>query len=324
MINIMLKSILILLFNLFFIDSCTIPDIPCDNEFVCPRLKEVTHCSDGGLLGFTTYELSLVVRHKEVENIYALFGDKNNEMYFPPAYHIQEPFGADIGGTSNKFQKFKDSKYDSWLTLGITDGDPSNMLSSIGIDFYNWKNNKPLVTNNGAIFLINPNEKINKQNYIIGQLTILNSQTDSVVINVQGRRNNKKIERWSQYNITYPLNPTLLNSNNINSVPFECNDWFDGCINCKMSYGIPILCEEHNFMKDNPLCLGKKTKCIAYNDVRCNDNYYYQPCNDDTYCKVGYKCVKKNGCIVSYNSCSGYKTKNCGPYEGECLYHSGH
>ena len=45
------------------------------NTYVCPIVREITHCSTGGIPGYTTYELSLQVINEDVYNIYALFGD---------------------------------------------------------------------------------------------------------------------------------------------------------------------------------------------------------------------------------------------------------
>ena len=47
----------------------------CDNEFVCPKITEITDCGENGLNGYSTYRLSLIVKNPNVKNIYAIYGD---------------------------------------------------------------------------------------------------------------------------------------------------------------------------------------------------------------------------------------------------------
>eukprot|EP01043_Picozoa_sp_COSAG02_P103218 COSAG02_NODE_39234_length_419_cov_1.121875_1_plen_56_part_10 len=56
-------------------------------------------------------------------------------MRFPAAYQTPDPFGIDTGGVNPAFWAVSaESQYDSWLSVGLTDGDPSNKLSSLGIN----------------------------------------------------------------------------------------------------------------------------------------------------------------------------------------------
>ena len=43
-------------------------------------------------------------------------------------------------------------------SVGITDGDASGALSSIGIDFSRWNENGGLSSPNGAVFFMNPDD----------------------------------------------------------------------------------------------------------------------------------------------------------------------
>eukprot|EP01052_Picozoa_sp_SAG31_P007910 SAG31_NODE_387_length_16403_cov_5.062071_11_plen_115_part_00 len=53
-------------------------------------------------------------------------------------------FGRDsnvmcLGGANPAFFKLKpEAEYDSWLTVGLTDGNSKNQISKIGIDFEKW------------------------------------------------------------------------------------------------------------------------------------------------------------------------------------------
>ena len=85
-------------------------------------------------------------------------------MYLPPAYQIDGPFDSNIGGVSPSIISiFPDSRYDSWMTIGITDGDKDNKLSTIGIDFNEWSETNSITTSNGAVFLLDPNEYSNEK-----------------------------------------------------------------------------------------------------------------------------------------------------------------
>ena len=79
-----------------------------------------------------------------------IFGTEEHGLAFPPAYTCAPPFGVDIGGTNPAFWAVANSEalgyaqYDSWLTVGITEGDTANALASIGIAFDAWDAEHPL------------------------------------------------------------------------------------------------------------------------------------------------------------------------------------
>ena len=78
-------------------------------------------------------------------------------MSVPAAYQEATPFGANTGGTNPAFWAvMAGAQYDSWLTVGITDGDAAGALSSIGIDFDTWTESSPLATSDGAVFWMSP------------------------------------------------------------------------------------------------------------------------------------------------------------------------
>lgn len=64
-------------------------------------------------------------------------------MLIPHSYQVDNIFGSNLGGISDEILKLSQySKYDSWLTIGITDGDLDNKLSTVGIDFDQWSLNE--------------------------------------------------------------------------------------------------------------------------------------------------------------------------------------
>ena len=88
-------------------------------------------------------------------NIYAIFGADESLLTVPPAFHVASPFGADFAGTNPAFWQINaDSQWDSWLTVGITQGDPHNLISSIGIDWTMWTADDGLSVDDGAVFWV--------------------------------------------------------------------------------------------------------------------------------------------------------------------------
>lgn len=217
------------LFNNVF--ACNVETPHCLSYYVCPKQTQIS-CGGEGIDGYTTYQLSLIIQdNKNVENIYALFGEPGNEMYIPKAYQIDGPFDSDLGGISPSILSiFPDGYYDSWLTIGITDGNRDNKLATIGIDFQSWTNNNPIITENGAVFLMDPTESVSEKEYIIAQLTLSNNENHYAVFNING----KKLEgtqAWTQDNIRFEFNH--LNEN----IPNDCIIWYDGCHVCTANNG---------------------------------------------------------------------------------------
>tara|TARA_B100001094_G_scaffold135535_1_gene131249 strand:+ start:695 stop:2326 length:1632 start_codon:yes stop_codon:yes gene_type:complete len=218
------------------VNQCPLPTLECRNRFVCPKITEITHCSQGGIYGYTTYQLSLIIQpDMDIKNIYAIYGERENRLIIPPAYQIDEPFNTDIGGMSeNIIQIDPDSQYDSWLTIGITDGNKRNLISTIGIDFKDWSISEGLNVDNGAIFQMDPEVPlVPGDEYIIGQLTIPSNTNARAVVNVQGRYINNKEGSWMEQNIVFDIQPP----ENSNNIPEGCTLWYDGCNNCAVVNG---------------------------------------------------------------------------------------
>ena len=237
------------------LDQCPIQQPNCNEyDYICPKITEVTHCSEDGIDGYTTYQLSVLIKdHNEVRNIYALFGEgSEHEMYLPPAYQIDGPFNSDIGGISPSIiQIFPDAFYDSWLTIDITDGDQENKLSIIGIDINEWSSTNSISTSNGAVFLIDPEDSNYKNEYLLGQITISNYLTDVVTMNIQGRKVDD--DSWQDYSVTFPLNPSEVIQN---PIPLDCVLWYDGCNLCQVTNGQLGLCTSNS--------------CLLYGDTHCH------------------------------------------------------
>lgn len=191
---------------------CPLDEQSCDNyNYVCPKVTEITTCSEGGIEGYTTYQLSLLIKEgTNVDNIYALYGNSHDDedgslMYFPPSYQHDSTFNSNIGGINPQLLQYEPSLlYDSWITIGIIDGDPQNLISSVGVDFDSWDTQNSLNVDNGAIFLFEPDEIISSNNeYIIGQITILSTSNVFVMVNVHGKKINPLNEAWDEKDVSF-------------------------------------------------------------------------------------------------------------------------
>jgi len=178
--------------------------MPCHKN-VCPS---VTEYSVEGKVGYTTYRLHLY--GKSIYNLYAIYGSSASNMHLPPSYHYEEPYGTNIGG----IQPFivhanPGSFYDSWLTIGLDNGDPYRVLQSVGIDYDKWTINKSFVSKNAAVFMLNPRQQLIKNNnYLIAQLTLVNTKDHTFRINAQGRLTKEDIVKeniWHENKITFNI-----------------------------------------------------------------------------------------------------------------------
>lgn len=244
-------------------DNCILSEQECPYSYVCPKVREVTHCSEGGIEGHTTYELSLILKpNTDAINIYALYGDEDITMSIPPAYQdtSNNIFNSNIGGVQQGLIDIHpDSRFDSWLTIGITDGNQANKISSIGIDFDTWTNTHGLSIDNGAVFILDPQEKIvDSDEYIIAQLTLPNTIETDVIINVQGKStNNPPHNKWTEENIIFHLSkPTVDHSD----IPLNCLNWFDGCNHCFVNNGEVTSCTRMMCSSSS------RPHCITYNN----------------------------------------------------------
>ena len=246
-------------------DETTIPDCDIvqpscgDYNFVCPKITEITNCNEGGIEGYTTFRVSLIVQeNKNVRNIFALFGDEDYNMLLPPSYQVNN--GENLGGVQPYIISYdQEMNYDSWLTIGITNGDIQNKLSTVGIDFSVWNKDHLLRVDNGAIFVMNPNNDIVIGNeYIIGQFTVRTFSNPEIVINVQGKTIDDSVEKsWIENNIRF----NLISPRRSMSVPNNCISWFDGCNTCTVTNGVIQGCTRIMCFREEP------TRCLSYETV---------------------------------------------------------
>ena len=157
--------------------------MPCHKN-VCPS---VTEYSVEDLSDYTTYRFHLY--GKDIYNLYAIYGSSDSEMYLPPAYHYEEPYGNNIGGINPYIiQSNPASFYDSWLTIGLDNGDPDHILQGVGIDYSQWTIKEAFVSRDAAVFMLDPRKQLIKDNhYLIAQLTLDDTKDHTFKVNAQGR-----------------------------------------------------------------------------------------------------------------------------------------
>lgn len=221
-----LFKILTLLNFLVKTDACDTDYTPCE-DIVCPKITDMTNCMTASIDDYTTYQLSLVINSENIKNIYAIYGD-NDDLEIPPAYQ-SGILNNNLGGVPDNIKTvLPETILDSWLTIGIINGDTQNNLGSVGIDFNTWNDKNGILTTNGAIYVTDPNQILSNTNeYIIAQLTLKDNKEHQVKINVQGHTNDGLPNHWSRTNIIYTINK----KNNLPNLE-DCDIWYDGCNSC--------------------------------------------------------------------------------------------
>ena len=156
-------------------------------EVAAPVVTTVASGATAGVTGYTTYRLSLQLNPSRTRNIYTIFGEVGARLAVPAAYQAASPFGADIGGTYPQFWAMQaDSQYDSWLTVGSTEGNADNALSSIGIAFDIWTTQAGIDVDDGAVFLMDPDTGPSGS-VVVAQLTVADGTDFVVTMGAQGR-----------------------------------------------------------------------------------------------------------------------------------------
>eukprot|EP01043_Picozoa_sp_COSAG02_P005432 COSAG02_NODE_147_length_33939_cov_6.689539_7_plen_1476_part_00 len=161
--------------------GCIGPIIGEASEF----LDVVVAASASSTSGYTTYRLTVSL-HGTARSLYSIEGTPEGTMELPAAYQAVPPFGADVGGVNPQFYTFMaDAEFDSWLSVGITDGDVARELSTIGIDFATWTDSVGLSVDNGAVFWLDPNDAPGGH-VVVVQLTVASGSSGTVTMGMQG------------------------------------------------------------------------------------------------------------------------------------------
>eukprot|EP01052_Picozoa_sp_SAG31_P040268 SAG31_NODE_5792_length_2326_cov_1.511899_1_plen_482_part_10 len=204
------------------IDECV--STPCQNGAACsesavvaeggvgrtyshasPVVTAIGAATDGDLasMNLETYRLSLQLAESAV-NVYSIFGHVGHILSMPASYQADEPFGTNIGGVDPALiAASPEAGSDSWLTIGITDGDSDSALASIGIDFASWTAESALESANGAVFWMQPHDGPTERDVVIAQLTVTAGLDWTAIVGAQGLANESLVSEESMRNPTW-------------------------------------------------------------------------------------------------------------------------
>lgn len=145
--------------------------------------------------GWSTMKLKVALG-PAAGNVYTIFGEacdgsstadcQDVPLSVPPAYQCATPFGSHLGGTNPAFWAIANSEsqgysqYDSWLTVGVEDGNSLGQVSSIGIDFDSWTRFQGIRATDGAVFWMDPSggptgeeQPDGTRHVVVAQLTLV-------------------------------------------------------------------------------------------------------------------------------------------------------
>ena len=146
----------------------------------------LTEPMSSSLDGMTTYLLRANLG-AEASNVYTIFGSPDLAMVLPAAFQVDAPFGADIGGVAPAFFAFNaGAEYDSWLTVGPTDGTGVGNMGSMGVDFAMWTASAAYSCDNCAVFWMDPGNGASGD-VVVAQITVAAGSSGRVSMGLQGR-----------------------------------------------------------------------------------------------------------------------------------------
>eukprot|EP01043_Picozoa_sp_COSAG02_P034203 COSAG02_NODE_2380_length_8996_cov_3.460380_1_plen_270_part_10 len=124
---------------------------------------------------------------------YSLVGSASHPLELPPAFQTKSPVGSSIGGVDPMFFQFKkEAAFDSWVTIGITDGDSQSALSAVGLtkDFQDWSETKGVHNKNCGVFFMDPSKGPTQKAgpIVIAQLTVKKGANTKARIGIQGKK----------------------------------------------------------------------------------------------------------------------------------------
>ena len=172
-----------------------------------PNVTPVVTAIAGAPGGWETYQLAVTLTG-DAANVYTTYGTAISEMNLPAAYQCAAPFGGNTGGTNVAFWAIANNaalgfaQFDSWLTVGITDGDATGQLGNIGIDFASWNDAAGITVSDGAVFWMSPDDgPAAGTDAVLAQITVAEGSTGTASMGMQGR--SASGEDWQSDNILF-------------------------------------------------------------------------------------------------------------------------
>ena len=152
--------------------------------------------------GYSTYRL-IALLSSGATNVFAIFGSAVSPISIPAAYQTDAPFGANIGGVSPTiYESSPVAASDSWLTVGLTEGDDQSVLSAVGLDFDSWTETAALTSADGAVFWLNPSNGPSGT-VTVAQLTVPSGSSGIVTMGMQGQSTSGVGDPWIKHGVTF-------------------------------------------------------------------------------------------------------------------------
>ena len=158
----------------------------------------------------TTYRLAVKLKGNAASAT-GIEGSSKGQMFIPPAYQVKS-YGVNIGGVSkDAIKSVKAAEFDSWLTVGITDGDSKKELGNAGLksDMKAWNEKQGINNKDCSVFWFegkNSTAKGQKAPIVLAQLTVPSNYRGHARMGVFGQPiNGKKGEHWRDNHIQWYL-----------------------------------------------------------------------------------------------------------------------
>ena len=181
--------------------------------FVSPVItKVIDGNATDGIAGYTTWNLTVTLTGN-AKSAYTIYGSHDAPMVMPVVFKCNcDPFGSNIGGTNPAFWQYnRNARWDSWMTIGETGGNPHGDISAIGFDFTTW-NTTEFDSDDGAVFFMNPDNPNAPSagtspsfEAAVAQLTIPTGQDVYASVSLQGRA--KQGKDWHVESVIFTSDP---------------------------------------------------------------------------------------------------------------------
>jgi len=185
--------------------ACQFDSGDCHAIYVTPQLVKLGKSVN---TSYVTYQLFVNLTHKNT-TVYAMMGSQATSLVVPPAYQVKPPLGVNMGGVGVDYLKLNnESKYDSWLTVGITGGDSGQQINSVGLSWSDWTSDKGIDDNDCGVFWMNPLKANQSASYesnpiMLGQLTVQKGYTGNVTFGLKGKHHGNV--DWRQEGLSFSL-----------------------------------------------------------------------------------------------------------------------
>ena len=198
-------------------DGMPTPDAASITQIVtvAPRVEELASFQDARV-DFVTRRLYAELSDPAAQNVYAMYGlasEAGSEagaaqpLIIPPGFQVAIPFGADIGGVSPAFFKHSpDSEHDSWLTIGLEEGNNGEIAMSPGAfpeGADAWGPTQGLSLTDAAVFWMDPSQGPTDRSVLLAQVSCPAADACEATINLRGRYGADNQGNWNQVGLRF-------------------------------------------------------------------------------------------------------------------------